>query len=156
MEDKAVIHAAAVSTATPPVPVPAPAAPGVLVANHAAAPPVEPRRAWFRHLLKFRLFSGEQPKISPLAAVDEKAEIAEDVEIGPFCVVGPHVKLGRGCRLLNNVTIIGHTTVGRDNVFFPNAVVGAAPQDLKYKGGNTRLEIADGNVFREAATVHVG
>jgi UDP-N-acetylglucosamine acyltransferase len=113
-------------------------------------------KAWFRHLLKLRLFSGEQPKISALAVVDEKAEIADDVEIGPFCVIGPDVKIGPGCRLFNNVTIIGHTTIGRDNVFFPNSVIGAPPQDLKYKGGNTRLEIGDGNTFREAVTVHVG
>jgi UDP-N-acetylglucosamine acyltransferase len=129
--------------------IPAPSAPG-------ANGPVEPRRAWFRHLLKFRLFSGEHPKISPHAQVDDQAEIADDVEIGPFCVVGPHVKIGPGCKLLNNVTILGHTTIGARNVFFPNAVIGAAPQDLKYKGGDTRLEIGDGNVFREAVTVHVG
>lgn len=116
----------------------------------------EPRRAWFRHLFKFKLFSGEHPKISPHAVVDEKAEIADDVEIGPFCVVGPDVKIGPGCRLFNNVTILGHTTIGAKNVFFPNAVIGAPPQDLKYKGGNTRLEIGDGNTFREASTVHVG
>src|SRR2546421_1348795 len=127
----------------PAAPVPAPA-------------PVEPRRAWFRHLLEFRLFSGEQPKISPQAVVDEKAEIADDVEIGPFCVVGPHVKIGAGCKLLNNVTILGHTTIGQRNVFFPNAVIGASPQDLKYRGGDTRLVIGDDNAFREAVTVHVG
>ncbi|MEA2707721.1 MAG: UDP-N-acetylglucosamine acyltransferase [Phycisphaerales bacterium] len=125
-------------------------------AGATAAAPSEPRRAWFRHLLKFRIFSGEQPKISPHAVVDEKAQIADDVEVGPFCVVGPDVRIGPGCKLLNNVTILGHTTIGRDNIFFPNAVIGAPPQDLKYKGGNTRLEIADGNTFREAVTVHVG
>src|SRR5688500_16161166 len=125
-------------------------------AGATAATPTEPRRAWFRHLLKFRLFSGEQPKISPHAVVDETAQIHESVEIGPFCVVGPHVKMGPGCKLLNNVTILGHTTIGRDNIFFPNAVIGAAPQDLKYRGAPTLLEIGDGNVFREAATVHVG
>src|SRR5688500_2169358 len=128
-----------------------------LEAPPAEAPPrVAPRRAWFTHLLKFRLFSGEHPKISPLAAVDEKAEIADDVEIGPFCVIGPHVKISSGCKLLNNVTIIGHTTIGPKNVFFPNAVIGAPPQDLKYKGADTRLEIAEGNTFREAVTIHTG
>src|SRR5215213_4478513 len=120
------------------------------------AAPTEARRPWFRHLMKFRLFSGEQPKISPQAVVDEKAEIDESVEVGPFCVVGPDVKIGPGCKLLNNVTILGHTTIGRDNIFFPNAVIGAAPQDLKYRGAPTLLEIADGNVFREAVTVHAG
>jgi len=137
------------------------AAPGLATngSDHAGATvgaPSEPRRAWFRHLLKFRLFSGEQPKISPHAVVDEKAEIRESVEIGPFCVIGPDVKIGPGCKLLNNVTILGHTTIGRDNIFFPNAVIGAAPQDLKYRGAPTQLEIGDGNVFREAVTVHCG
>src|SRR5437762_2659488 len=121
-----------------------------------AAPPPEPRRPWFRHLLKLRLFSGEQPKISPHAVVDKEAEIGEDVEIGPFCVIGPHVRIGDGCKLFNNVTIIGHTTIGPKNVFFPNAVIGAPPQDLKYKGADTRLEIGEGNTFREAVTIHVG
>lgn len=136
------------------------AAPTVMAdapAPESAAPSkVAKPKAWFRHLLKFRLFSGEHPKISPEAQVDEKAEIAEDVEIGPFCVIGPDVKIGPGCRLLNNVTILGHTTIGRDNVFFPNSVIGAPPQDLKYRGAPTRLEIGDGNTFREAVTVHVG
>jgi UDP-N-acetylglucosamine acyltransferase len=96
------------------------------------------------------------PKISPLAAIDPSARVAEDVEIGPFCVVGPDVAIGAGCKLLNHVTIIGYTTVGRDNVFFPNSVIGSAPQDRKYRGAKTRLEIGDGNQFREASTVHVG
>src|SRR5688500_20342042 len=94
--------------------------------------------------------------VSPLAAVDPNARVADDVEIGPFCVVGPDVTIGAGCKLLNHVTITGHTTVGRDNVFFPNSVIGSAPQDRKYKGAKTRLEIGDGNQFREASTVHVG
>lgn len=136
---------AAVQTELPvePAPSPAPRSP-------------EPRRLWFRHLLKFRLFSGEQPKISAQAAVDDEAQIADDVEIGPFCVIGPHVKIGAGCKLLNNVTILGHTTIGQRNIFFPNAVIGAQPQDLKYRGGDTKLVIGDDNAFREAVTVHVG
>ena len=57
------------------------------------------RPAWFRYLFNFRFWSDEHPKISPQAVVDPKAEIAEDVEIGPFCVVGPEVKIAAGCRL---------------------------------------------------------
>src|SRR6476659_10072992 len=152
MEDKAVSN----DIASPVAVDAAPVAPPATFPSVASAPPsIEPRRAWFRHLFKFKLFSGEQPKISPHAVVDEKAELADDVEIGPFCVVGPGVRLGPGCRLLNNVTIIGNTIVGPKNVFFPNAVIGATPQDLKYKGGDTRLEIGEGNVFRETATVHL-
>jgi len=97
------------------------------------------------------------PKISPLAAVDPGAEIAPDVEVGPFCVVGPDVRIGSGCRLVAHVTVMGRTTIGSDNVFYPNSVIGAAPQDLKYKGeANSSLEIGDGNQFREAVTLHAG
>jgi len=95
-------------------------------------------------------------KISPLSDVHSSAEIAEDVQIGPFCVIGPDVRIGPGCRLANNVTLIGHVTIGRDNTFFPYVVIGAAPQDLKYRGSPTRVEIGDGNTFREYVTVHPG
>src|SRR5688572_861689 len=96
------------------------------------------------------------PRIHPLAEVDPRALIAEDVEIGPFCIVGPDVTLGPGNELKSHVVITGHTTVGRDNVFHPNCVIGGAPQDRKYRDEPTRLVIGDGNVFREAVTVHVG
>jgi UDP-N-acetylglucosamine acyltransferase len=114
------------------------------------------RPPWFSSLFAFRFFSDEMPKISPHAVIDPHASIAEDVEIGPFCVIGPDVTIGSGCRLLNNVTVLGHTTMGKDNVFFPNAVIGAAPQDKKFRGSSTQLEIGSGNVFREAATLHTG
>jgi UDP-N-acetylglucosamine acyltransferase len=124
------------------------------------AQPVQPaapkRPAWFRNLFNFKFFSDEQPKISPHAVVDPGAEISEDVEIGPFCVIGPHVKIGKGCRLLNSVTVVGQTTIGENNIFFPNSVLGTAPQDKKYKGAPTRLKIGSRNAFREAVTVHVG
>lgn len=116
----------------------------------------EKRSPWFASLFAFRFFSDSMPKISPHAVIDPSAEIAEDVEIGPFCVIGPDVKIGSGCRLLNSVTILGRTTIGNDNVFFPNSVIGAAPQDKKYKGGSTELIIGSANIFREAATLHVG
>jgi UDP-N-acetylglucosamine acyltransferase len=94
--------------------------------------------------------------ISPLACVDPKACIARDVEIGPFCRVGPDVTLGAGCRLLSHVVIQGHTTIGRNNVFHPNAVIGGCPQDKKYLAEPTRLEIADGNEIREGVTINIG
>ena len=114
------------------------------------------RPAWFRNLFSFRFFSEDTRKISDKAIVDPKAEIADGVEIGPFCVIGPNVSIDAGCILHNNVTVSGHTTIGRDNIFFPNSVIGTAPQDKKYKGAATRLEIGAGNAFREACTVHVG
>jgi UDP-N-acetylglucosamine acyltransferase len=96
------------------------------------------------------------PKISSLAAVDPRAQLAEDVEVGPFCVVGPHVTIGAATRLLSHVVITGRTTVGRENVFHPNSVIGGVPQDLKYHGEDTRLEIGDRNTIREAVTIHIG
>jgi len=95
-------------------------------------------------------------RISPQAVIDPKAVIADDVEVGPFCLVGPHVTLGAGCRLLSHVVLIGHTTVGKNNIFYPHCAIGGDPQDKKYRGGPTRLEIGDGNIFREASTVHTG
>lgn len=91
-----------------------------------------------------------------MAVVHPAASIGEDVHIGPFCVVGEHVRLGDGCHLHNNVTIAGHTTVGAHTVFFPGCIIGAAPQDLKYRGGPTKLEIGEHNIFREYVTAHPG
>lgn len=94
--------------------------------------------------------------IAPTAFVDPRAEIGRDVVIEHGCFVAPHVVLGDGCHLLPHVTILGKTQIGARNVFYPTAVIGAAPQDLKYKGTDTRLIIGDENIFREHVTVHVG
>lgn len=95
-------------------------------------------------------------RIHPTACVEPTAELAEDVVVGPYTYVGPHVVIGRRCHLRNNVTLTGHTTIGDDNVFYANTVIGEQPQDLKYKGGATRLVIGDRNSFREGVTVHAG
>lgn len=94
--------------------------------------------------------------IHETAYVDPKAQIGTNVSIGPNCYVGPEVVLGEDCVLQNNVTLTGRTLCGQANVFFPGAVIGAAPQDLKYHGGQTRVEIGEDNVFRENVTVHTG
>jgi UDP-N-acetylglucosamine acyltransferase len=96
------------------------------------------------------------PVVSRFADVDPRAELGDDTFVGPFCVVGPHAKLGAGCRLDSHVAIVGHTTVGKNNRFFPGAVIGADPQDLGYTGADTRTEIGDGNTFREGVTIHRG
>gem|GEM_PF-46240 len=107
-----------------------------------------------------RLNRAENPragvKIHPMASVDARARIAPGCEIGPFCIVGPDVELGENCRLIGHVTILGKTKVGRGNAFYPNSVLGVAPQDKKFHGEQTRLEIGDNNDFREACTVHLG
>ena len=92
--------------------------------------------------------------IAQTAVVDPRAKIESDVRIGHFCVVGPDVTIQRGTILENNVTVMGHTTIGEDNRFFPGAVIGGDPQDLSYRGTATRVEIGDGNIFREAVTVN--
>jgi len=95
-------------------------------------------------------------KIHETAVVHAGAEIGDGCEIGPYCVIGPHVTLGPDNWLANHVTLMGHTRVGAGNQIFPNTVLGAAPQDLKYRGENTSLEIGDGNQIREFVTVNCG
>ncbi len=94
--------------------------------------------------------------ISPLASVDPSAKLPADVDVGPFCVIGPDVRIGAGCRLLNSVTLLGRTTIGNNNTFFPNSVLGADPQDKTYKGEPAELVIGDNNTFREGVVVHPG
>lgn len=94
--------------------------------------------------------------ISKQACVDRGARIGRDVSIGPFCYIGPDVTIGDGCELMNSVTIRGCTQIGDNNVFFPNALIGIRPQDLKYKGAPTATIIGSGNSFRENVTVHRG
>lgn len=94
--------------------------------------------------------------IHPTAVISPKAELASDVEIGPYAILGDHVKLGPGCRVHHHVTLTGHTTVGEGNTFYPGAIIGTPPQDLKYHGETTFLEIGSGNTFREYVTVNVG
>jgi UDP-N-acetylglucosamine acyltransferase len=95
-------------------------------------------------------------KISPLAVIDPHATIGEDVEIGPFCVIGPNVVIGDRCKLYNNVTVMNHVTIGTENLFYPNVVLGAPPQDKSFKGEPNRLEIGSGNHVREGFTAHIG
>jgi len=104
------------------------------------------------------IISKDQPvaDIHPLAVVDSQAELAEDVRIGPFCVIGPQVKIGAGTVLENSVTVTGRVTIGERNHVHANAVIGDAPQDLSYAGGDTEVVIGNDNVFRESVTVNRG
>lgn len=94
--------------------------------------------------------------IHPSAYVDPTASLAAGVRVGPHCYVGPGVVLGEGCELRNNATVTGGARCGPANVFFAGCVVGEDPQDLKYRGGVTLLEIGEDNVFRECVTVNRG
>ncbi|MBP7935181.1 MAG: acyl-ACP--UDP-N-acetylglucosamine O-acyltransferase [Phycisphaerae bacterium] len=94
--------------------------------------------------------------IHPTAFIDPGARLGGGVTVGPHCYVGPGVVLGDRCVLRNSVTIVGQTTCGKDNEFYPGVVIGEPPQDLKYRGEPTRTVVGDGNVFREQVTVHAG
>jgi UDP-N-acetylglucosamine acyltransferase len=94
--------------------------------------------------------------IHPTAVVDSRAQLDSSVEIGPYSIVGPHVQIGAGTKVGPHVVIEGHTTIGSDNTFFQFSSIGAAPQDMKWKGEPTRLEIGDGNTIREFCTFNIG
>jgi UDP-N-acetylglucosamine acyltransferase len=96
------------------------------------------------------------PDIDPLARVAPEAVLEPGVRVGPFCVVGPRVHLGSGTVLQSHVVIDGDTRVGKGNTFFPFSSIGLVPQDLKYRGEATRVEIGNRNTFREGTTVHRG
>ncbi len=94
--------------------------------------------------------------IHPTALVDPGAEIDATVQVGPYAVIGPHVRLGAGTHVGAHCVIDGHTRIGRDNRIFQFTSIGAAPQDKKYAGEPTRLEIGDGNTIREFVTINTG
>jgi UDP-N-acetylglucosamine acyltransferase len=96
------------------------------------------------------------PRIHPTAVVEAGAELAEGVEIGPYAVVGSRVRLGARTRIGAHALVTGNTVIGEDNQIFPFASVGQIPQDLKYRGEDSRLEIGHRNIIREFATVHLG
>ena len=95
-------------------------------------------------------------RIHPTAIVDPSAELADDVEVGPYAIVGARVTVGAGSRILAHATVEGPTTLGRGNVVHPHAAIGGPPQDKKYRGEPTSLVIGDGNTFRECVTVNRG
>jgi UDP-N-acetylglucosamine acyltransferase len=94
--------------------------------------------------------------IHETALVDRGAQIDSDVEIGPYSVVGPLVKIGKGSRIKSHVVIEGRTTLGEGNVIFQFATVGSVPQDLKYKGEPSELIIGNSNTIREFVSINPG
>ncbi len=94
--------------------------------------------------------------IHPTAVVDPQAELGAGVSIGPYSVIGPGVEIGDGTWVGPHVVINGPTRIGRDNRIFQFASLGDAPQDKKYDGEPTRLEIGDRNVIRECVTINRG
>lgn len=95
-------------------------------------------------------------KIHKSAIVHPDAVLGKEVEVGPFSVIGAGVTIGDGTIIKNHVTVVGNTTLGKNNIIHPNAVLGAEPQDLKYRGECTFLEMGDNNVIREGVTINIG
>lgn len=95
-------------------------------------------------------------KIHPTAIVDGSAELADDVTVGAYSLIGPGVSVGAGSEIGPHVVLEGPTSLGKNNTIFQFASVGAAPQDKKYAGEPTRLEIGDGNTIREFVTINRG
>lgn len=92
--------------------------------------------------------------IHQTAVIHPNAKIGAGCHIGPYCIIGEYVEIGEKCQLHSHVVIDGHTRLGSNNEIFPFASIGLKTQDLKWKGGLTRTEIGDGNVFREYVTIH--
>jgi UDP-N-acetylglucosamine acyltransferase len=94
--------------------------------------------------------------IHPTAIVQPGARLADDVEIGPYTIIGPHVEIGPGCRIGPHAVITGHTRIGSNNRIFQFTSLGEVPQDKKYRDEPTRLEIGNNNTIREFCTFNIG
>ncbi|AIK95797.1 acyl-ACP--UDP-N-acetylglucosamine O-acyltransferase [Candidatus Odyssella acanthamoebae] len=94
--------------------------------------------------------------IHPTTIIDPSAKIGKNFKAGPFCYVGPHVIVGNDVELKSHVVLEGHTTLGNCNTIYPFATIGHIPQDKKYSGETTYLEIGDDNIIREYVTMQPG
>jgi UDP-N-acetylglucosamine acyltransferase len=94
--------------------------------------------------------------IHKTALIDSKAKISSNVEIGPYTIIGPNVAIEEGSVIQSHVNIVGNTFIGKGNKIFPFASIGNHPQDMKYKGEETKLLIGDNNTIREYVTINPG
>ena len=94
--------------------------------------------------------------IHKTAIIDAKAKISDNVKIGPYSIIGPNVEIGEGTVVQSHVNITGETKIGLNNKIYPFASIGNDPQDLKFKGEETKLEIGDNNKIREYVTINPG
>jgi len=95
-------------------------------------------------------------RVHPSAIVDPKAQLAEQVQVGPYSLVGAGVRVGEGSEIGSHVVLAGNTTIGRNNRIFPHSSIGTIPQDKKYAGEDTQLLIGDGNTIREFCLINTG
>ena len=94
--------------------------------------------------------------IHKTAIIDPKAKISLNVEIGPYSIIGPNVEIGEKTIIQSHVSIIGNTKIGKNNNIYPFASIGNHPQDLKFSGEETKLEVGDNNKIREYVTINLG
>jgi len=95
-------------------------------------------------------------EVHPTAVVNDGARIGDGAEVGPFCSIGPEVEIGECCALHSHVVLAGRTQLGANSIVYPFAVLGHIPQDLKYEGEHSRLEIGERCRIREHVTIHSG
>lgn len=95
-------------------------------------------------------------RIARTARVDPHSELGEETEIGPGCVIGPDVQIGRGTRLSSHVCLLGNVKIGEFNTVRPFVSIGGPPQDVSYRGEATRVDIGDHNIIDERVTIHRG
>ena len=103
-----------------------------------------------------RLYQFYIMKAHPTAIIDKKAKLADDVEVGPYSIIGANVEIAKSAKVGSHVVIDGFTTIGSNCCIFTGAIVGSAPQDLKYKGKRSFLKIGNDNIIREYATLNPG
>src|SRR5215471_17379433 len=94
--------------------------------------------------------------IDPTARVAAGARLTDSVEVGPYCLIGPHVELKRGVRLIAHVNLTGATTIGENTVVYPFSSLGTPPQSVHYRGGDTKLVIGAACELREGVTMNTG
>lgn len=99
---------------------------------------------------------GSSPRIHPTAVISPEAELADDVEVGPFTVIEGKVRIGAGCTISSHARLCGPLVMGAGNSVFCGAILGERPQHTRYADEPTGLEIGDNNIFREGVTVHRG
>ena len=94
--------------------------------------------------------------IHKTSVIDNKSKIASSAKVGPYTVIGPNVEIGNDVEIHSHVNISGNTKIGDGTKIFPFASIGTDPQDLKYNGENTKLEIGKNNKIREYVTINPG
>jgi len=95
-------------------------------------------------------------KISKSSIISKGAKIAKNVTVGDFCYIGPNVSINQNCKVMSHAYISGDTTIGTGNIIYPFACIGTDPQDLKYKGEKSKLQIGNNNKIREYVTINPG